>query len=836
MIGHYLSVAIRNFRRHKFLTTIKVVALCVGLACFVGAHVLIHYLDSTDRQFTNSDRIVVMRQATTRKTTGERLDLLPAVAPPLAKALKAEFPELPAVARSDDSGDIAVKVGESKSFRHILYADADFLKIFDFDFVAGGGPDALAQPKSVILTVDAAKAIFGTADVLGRSMRLGNLVDVRVTGVMRAVPAPSHLGRSLTSEPFEILASMDVGDTFSRASSGEAESELNDWSSNMFTAYVLLPADGSLTLAAFNRRLKGFGGRHVPQTQVVSADFDAIPLPDLTKSLITWRYLDGATGPSLETLLYLMGGLILFVACLDFANVATAETTGRSKEVGLRRVLGAGGGQVAAQSLTEAALLVLFSALIAFAVITFCIRLMNRPADIGMRLPGAGDIGFWLFLLAVLSAVTLAAGGYPAAVLARIRPVVALRAGRAGGSRSVRTILVTLQFAAASLLFVSVAVMYGNMKAIEAAALGRTQDPYVLIGTHLGAVGIDPDVFRSQLLADPRIKAVTYSQIPLLMGGYGGVLELSRGAGAADPILAVLKRDVGENYFQTLEIPFLAGRAPSPERAGDVGPATQAGLFTAQKAPNLVIDRATAAGLGWSDPAKAVGETLYMHVPVIPGLNPQARLIPAEVIGVIENAPFQVTAPISTDFIYYLQPMAADLPIVRIDKSDVKGALTHIDDLWNRLAPNSPMRRSFMDEQLARALSLYETISKAFIALALFAIFIAAMGLIGMASYVVGRRVKEIGIRKTLGATTTQVLARLLWEFSRPVLVANLIAWPIAYVAMQSYLSLFSMRQSLTFLPFLVTLLATLALTWAAVLSQAWRAARVKPAKVLRYE
>jgi len=371
-------------------------------------------------------------------------------------------------------------------------------------------------------------------------------------------------------------------------------------------------------------------------------------------------------------------------------------------------------------------------------------------------------------------------------------------------------------------------VMYGNMKAIETSTLGRTADPYVLIQTSLTGAGIDPAVFRNELLSDPDIKAVTASQIPILTS-IGGTATISRSMAPGAPVVTVLRRPVGESYFSTLEIPFLAGRAPSTDRGGDIGPPTSRQLSSAATGPNLVIDRSTAEALGWRDAAAAVGQVIYLHVG-------GGRAIPADIIGVTENIPFQVSAPISSSYIYYLQPQAASLPIVRIAPGHVREAVAHIDAVWNRLAPDIPMRRSFMDEQLARALALDETIGTAFMALALFAVFIASMGLIGMASYVVGRRRREIGVRKTLGATTTQVLARLIWEFSRPVLIANIAVWPIAYLGMEAYLSLFSMHGELTPLPFLLTLAATLAVTWAAVGMQAFRAARVKPAKVLRYE
>ena len=833
MIGHYLTVALRNFARRKVSTGIKIVALAMGLTCFLSAYVVSDYFAGADTQFTKSDRIAVIDQRVIWPNATVTFPFFVTSSGPVAKYLKADVPELAAVARRFNMRELAVRAGENKSYRVVQAADPSFLAIFDLPFVSGDPARALSSPGSAVVTEDAARAIFGTTRVMGRHLTLQNKEDVTITGVISEIAPPSHLGRSTASTPFDILVPMDVADdiTASRLS-GRRLSDIEDWLSNPFITYALLPADGSLTLDGLNKRLQDFGERHISKT-VGGGKFRAIPVSDFMLSFVNTAGLGGLFGLSLTTLLYLFGGLILIVACLDFVNLATAEATARAKEIGMRKTVGASRRQVLAQGLFEAGLLTLSALVLALAVTAGIIALLNQPADLGFRFPWLEGAGFWIFLAGLLGIVILAAGGYPALVLARIRPVFALRSGAVrAGPKVLRTILVGAQFAVASFLLISVALVYAQMSALRSASMSHFDDPYVLVSTPLSTAGVDPKTFRTELLADPAIKAVTGVERPL-WAYYSSLLDVTKTPDAASKRLTTQRLSVSYDYFSTMGIKIVAGRTLKPSDIVDV---SDEALAEGKLARNVVVDRAVAAGFGWRDPGQAIGKKIFLQVGGNGDNGDKALALPATIVGVSENAPFQVSRSGSSSYVYYFQPETASLPVIRIDKTRVAQALAHIDAVWNRLAPAVPLKRNFADEQFEQAVSFYTVISHTVLGLAIFSVIIATMGLIGIATHIVGRRTHEIGVRKTLGASTPGILRLLLWDFSKPVLVANLIAWPIAYLVAEAYLDRFVARVSVTPVPFIASLCLTVAIAWIAVGGQAIRAARTKPASVLRYE
>jgi hypothetical protein len=313
MIGHYLLTAVRNIRRHRTNAALKFLALTFGLTCFLSAYVVSDYFANTDRQFANSDRIAVVRQKIIWPYSNIAFPFFVATAAPVAKYLKAEVSELPAVARRMSLGEIAVRTSAHKSYRQVQAVDADFLKIFGLPFVAGDAVDALASPKSAVISEEAANAIFGTKEVLGRRLTLQNQTDVTITGVTAAIKGPSHLSRTIASRPFDLLVSMDVGDALfptvmGRPGSTTPWSELEDWTSNTFTTYALLPEGGTLSIRDLNARLQGFGARHIP-ISAGGGEFDAIPVSDYMLSRTDTLTLEDAFGLPLTTILYILGAL-----------------------------------------------------------------------------------------------------------------------------------------------------------------------------------------------------------------------------------------------------------------------------------------------------------------------------------------------------------------------------------------------------------------------------------------------------------------------------------------------------------------------------------------------
>jgi putative ABC transport system permease protein len=306
----------------------------------------------------------------------------------------------------------------------------------------------------------------------------------------------------------------------------------------------------------------------------------------------------------------------------------------------------------------------------------------------------------------------------------------------------------------------------------------------------------------------------------------GPPLPVSRTPGEDGAQALIHHRDVTHDYFAVLDTPLLAGRVFARDRADDVKPGPGDASAPATP-PAVVLDRRAAAQLGWSNPADAVGEIVY-------SLNLGRR--PAQIVGVVESEPLTLRSNASDAFIYTLSPLTALVTLVRIDNAEMRGALAHIDEVWRRTAPNTRLARPFLDEEFAAAYSTFTTAHGVVAGLAAFAIAIAAIGLLGMAGFMTARRTREIGLRKTQGATTRSILGMLVWDFSKPVLVANVVVWPLAFIAAREYLAMFVERMPLTPLPFVLTLAATLLVAWLAVAAYVLGAARLNPAVALRHE
>ncbi len=554
MIGHYIAVAFRNFRRHKLNTGIKIVALAMGLTCFISAHLVREFVEGADGQFANSDRTFVIEQAVKRPDRAAVGPFEPFAAAPVAKYLKADFPELEAVARARVYDDTPIKAGENKSYRQVLMVDPAFLRIFNLPFLAGDPEKALETPHSAVLSADAATAIFGTTDVIGRTIRLFSNADVTVTGIVKQFPRPSHITTMYRNSTLDMLVSMDTQDAFGRNMIGSARDDAPEvWGYGAFyITYAVLPADGSLTKADFEHRLASFGARHIPADQG-TGQFKAIPVAKVLTALIDSMMLNGGLGIPFTTVLELFGALVLAVACLDFINLATAETFARAKEIGMRKVMGASRLEVAAQTLFEVALLAVIAFGLSFALgVPF--GAFIRPDSTVVTSTLVLGVGFWGFVVVSVIVACILAGGYPALVTARVRPVVALRSAvNKSGSKLFRAVLVGAQFCAASLLLIMVVVMVRQTQEVKQVAINRLPDPYVFIPISTYDAKIDGKTFRDQLLQSPYIKGATgYQTWPFNLMSFSSSLSRTRDKAGAG--LSVQQRFVGDDFFHTMDI------------------------------------------------------------------------------------------------------------------------------------------------------------------------------------------------------------------------------------------------------------------------------------------
>ena len=825
MLWHYLLVVLRNAGRTPAATLIKLLVLSLGLTCFLLAFAVVSYWNHAEQGLMRTEGTYVL---TTESKLRGGIDsgALPRIAGNDVEKLKLAFPEFKTVARAREAGEGPAVAGNREARLYTAYADPDFLKVFDLPFITGNPENALAAPQSAIITRQAAVKLFGTTDALGKTFQYEGIVNLTVTGVIDSIPEPSHMGRSGAALlRFDVLASWDVGDRVFKALTG---SSING---NFCLAYVVLPKGDAITPASLAPRLAAFAENRIPPDQRDRVDFiiGMMPIGQLMASRLNTVLFNGTElGVSVSALLMALGTLVLIIACINYANLVTAQATRRAKEVGLRKVVGASRRQIMTQYLVEAGLLSTISLALAVAMAVLAAPIIQRAIDINISQFLLSSVDFWLFALVSVALTTCLAGAYPSFILSQARPVAALHANTPGGRRRILpSVLAGIQFATTSFLLIGFIVMYEQSQDLRRTGLGTNTNPLIIVSNTQTLTGVDSKEFEDRLQRLPLVTAVAgMRESPWTGPGQNGsaptmTLQVKRGESSS--LLTTVFNGVDYDFFSTMNIQLAAGRLFDPNRQD-----TAFGNQDLNTPGAIIVDEAFVQQAGFLSAPAAVGQLIYR--PVGPSVQP------LRIIGVVRNRPLYFAGDWKSNAnIYYLSNQL-DHIVIRLDASNISAALAEVHGVWSALAPGHVFQYDFEDQLFAQGYSLFGWLAQALGVLALLATLIAAIGLIGMAGHMTGRRLHEIGVRKALGASTAQIIAMLLKDFARPIVLANLLAWPLAYITAKAYLSVFLHRMTLTPLPFLLSLAITLLIAWASVGLQSWRAARVKPAKVLRYE
>jgi putative ABC transport system permease protein len=828
MLKHYFFTALRNFWQFRLTTAVNVVGLALGLVCFIATYLFLDSLLKSDLHYANARRIYVITQDLWIGRAARIIPALPTSAAGTARYLKADFPALETVARALSLGPLAVAADDHKLTPFIAGVDPEFLQIFALPFIRGNPHQALEAAHSIVVSASMAQRLFGTADVVGRHLTLQNNVDVTVTGVFSALRQPSHLGDTERAMlqfdglvPMALVKSLEKVTMFGTP----ADPDMDLWGADTYFTYAMLPADGSLTPAEFIAGLKSFGEKHIPKHDVI-ANFGAVPVSRI--ALSSMEGLFGGGRASITRGVFLLDALVLVIACLNYANLALAIASTRAREIGMRKVMGAGSLHLIGQYALEALMLSALALLLVLIGVALAITPLNHAMGMSLRLQSLLDPSLWLLVVLLLIGVCIIGGAFPAVALSRVRPMHALRAGAIiAGPRFVPTLLVGVQFAAASFLLVITLLTLDQNRFLQRQAAGLDRDPYVAITNDTQALRIDLDTLRKELLSSASIKSVTAALTPPWQSGGVHIPLLRIDAPASTPITTIMD-PVSHDFFSTVGIGLLAGRSFDRQHddESNIGE-----VYHGPRTANVIVDRALARELGWPNPDDAVGKVIAAL-----SWSDSASLHELRIIGVVENGYPRLIGPNAGSNLYVLSATEALAPIIRIERRDIKGAIAQIEAVWERLARGAPLKLQFADELFSEQYRNFLDISRILAGVAGFALVISSMGLFGMAIHVTSRRRREIGIRKTLGASAPRLVFMLLRDFAKPVIIANLLVWPLAFLAGQIYLNLFVARVPLTPWPFLAALVLTVVIAWLTVSGQALRAAVVKPGRVLHLD
>jgi len=821
MIRHYLASALANIARAPFTTAANLLTLALGLACFIAAFGIATYWHSADSYHERAERIFVVGQSNSPK--GQEPNPLTAMSSAtMAKYLKQDFPEIQYIARATQTADVAVASGDAKLLLNQGTIDPEFLSIFDFDFIAGDPHTALLASDGLLLTESAAERLFGRAPAVGQRVRINGSQDLTVTGVIRVVQQPSFMGDGSDAVyRFDMLRSWAGNKSTADLDTRE------DWIT--ITPFTFVALSPNASVDAFNARLPTLLDRHLSQQAKDMAEtiVHGFPVAELTTFDLDRRlFANSGLNTSAVAILLGLAALILAVACANYANLATAQATARIKEIGMRRVLGAGALRVMVQTWLEAIVLTAIAAAIAILTLALAAPVIKSSTSIDvLYFFASGWTGF-----AIVSGLTLFlaffAGAYPALILSRIRPAAALRSGKSrSGSRFVAHILVAIQFASASFLMIMVTVTQLQRSHVEDTVLGSKESPVVVLNDLVRA-GIDYETLANQLAGKPGIEAVSVADLPPWSPGFNGILL----APSADPNTAssmVMIKTIGHDYFDVFSLKLLAGRVFN--RDTETAPAFLLGPGTAK----IVIDGSLSDAFGFATPQAAIGKTVFVPASMMGGAAK-----PAVIIGVTDAEAIGLEANPVKGIAYQFALRAyqgEQRPVVRLSRRDVAAGIASITSAFDDIAPSIAPEIRFYDQQFELSYRQYGRMAQIFIALASAAFIIASIGLLGIAIHVAAGRRHEIAVRKTLGSSVLGVIRLLLTDFSIPVLAGNLLAWPLGYLAAQTYLSAFADRIGLTPSPFVISMLITVAIAWAAVIGVVLKAASVPPAEVLRH-
>jgi len=828
MFRNYLTVALRNIVRHKLYSFINICGLAIGLACVIFVILFIRGELSYDKWIPDTQNLYRIEVAV---YVPGRDPLAMAVVPfAMPAAMHDEIPEVTGMTRFNPER-MSMMVGDRLFSEQVTAVDPDFFKVIKLPLVHGDPDHVFQDPQSLVLSESAARKYFGTTDAVGKIITttancesidtacLGRMVSLKVTGVMRDIPYNSQLDGDV------FLPNTSIVDRNSKAA------KLN-WHSENGSGYVRLApgADPQAVIGKMapilDRAVTGeitASGNPLKGSQAYTVHLTRFA--DVHLNSERWRFNNKPPGS--WTTVYgvgVVGILILFVACFNFMNLATARALLRAREIALRKTHGANRGQLIVQFLGEAVLMALLSLILALAIVEILQPAFAQFLQHPVALSYAGDWPLLLIVVGITIAAGLVSGSYPALVLSAFRPALVLRAGNTGqaGSGRLRNALVVLQFAVSIGLGIAAAVVFTQISFARNIDLGFRKDN-VLVVSGAGLLTIEGrEGFVQQLRSNADVLDV--AMINILP--FDGSQMTSQVQLAGHPeYIQLNERVIGTNAIQLLGMKLIAGRLLSDRRAQDqVDESNEGESARTNDGHNVLIDQDAAARLGLA-PQQAVGKTIIFQG--------KSHL---NIAGVLADAKFGGAREPTKPSIYLYDPKFAAAAMIRIRPDALPQTLSFIDRAWHGFAPTKAMQRYFLDDNFGKLYQADERQGKMFAVFVLVAIFIACLGLFGLAGFTVSRRTREIGIRKVFGARTRDLTLLLLWQFSVPVLIANAIAWPVAWYYLHDWLQSFAYRIPLSPLYFMSSGLAALVIAWATVFAHALRVARANPINALRYE
>jgi putative ABC transport system permease protein len=808
MIRNYLKIAVRNLLRYRFISFINLFGLTVGLTCCMLITTYILNELSYDKYNRNADNIYRVTRSF-NNSEGVVSLTLSTVAPPFGYYLPTDFPEIKKMTRLLDNGATPTKYQE-KIFNEkgVFFADENLFDVFTVKVLKGSPKTALYDPFSVMLTEETAKKYFGDEDPMNKTIRVNSQFDVKVTGIYKAFPANAHMHPSMLVSFNTLKDSAVYGE----------ENLRRNWGNNSFFTYLLMPA--SFSPQKMISQFPAFVDRRMSGEEYVgqkASKFTKLGLQKLT-DIHLYSHTDYEAEPNGDiSRVYIFSAIALFIlliACINYMNLSTARSALRAKEIGIRKVVGARKKELIGQFLGESILIcwaaILIAGLLTFLTLPWLNKLSGQELSFSLLMQPKIIIP----LLITPFVVGIISGIYPALFMSSFQPVKTLKGlFKVGGSSiSFRKVLVVAQFSISIILIITTVIVFQQLNYIQKKSLGFDKETVVTMA-YSNEVAREYESFRNELLQNSAFKNMTRSsRIPT-----GRLLD-NMGANTLNgdslqPVTTDIKFVSSDHDFvSTFGIPMMSGRYFSRDFGTDTA--------------SFVINESSVKALGWTK-ENAIGKSFKYG-------NQKGHII-----GVITDFHFESMHQAIVPMVFIMTP--ASRPYynnlsIKIVGNDISNSVSYLEKTWKKIFPETPVDYTFLDENFDRLYQSEQRQATIFTVFACIAIFIACLGLFGLSAFAISQRIKEIGVRKVLGANVQGIVALLSKDFLKLVGIAAVMAFPVAWFAMNNWLKDFAYRVNIQWWVFVVAGILAAMIAFVTVSFQAIKAAVSNPVKSLRTE
>ncbi len=795
MLKNYLKIALRNIFKNKIYSFINIIGLAVGLAGFILISILIKNELSYENFQKKGDRIYRVVEIQNQEGIGH---LKVAVTMgPLSPALKNYFPEIENTTRLKPAPSVFCKIGSEGYYEDGLsFAEPSVFDIFTIPFIEGDPKTALNSPQSLVISQSTAKKYFKNEDPIGKTISFHSVFGVfnlTVTGVIKDYPKNSHIFFDMLA-PYKLLEN--------------SLSWLKSWNTNSLATYVLLKK--GVNVKKIENKLPEFIESNIPDKKKSDLQMYLQPLNDIhlySENIIYQTYFHNEGSASSVYIFSVIALFILLIACINFMNLATARSTKRIKEIGMRKVLGSSRKKLISQFIGEAVFISFIAFFLSILIVEITLPLFKSIFTDRIINNYTGSMAFLLELVGITLLVGILSGSYPAIFLSKFQPAQSVRGSiplKAKGS-FLRKILVVFQFSIAVALMICTGIVYNQMNFIMHKNLGFNKEHVVYLPIRSKDTRAKINLLKTELSKSSQIVSVAAGSG--LSGASGSEGSVTVAGSNGQKKLMMRFSYVDFDYIKTMQMKIVKGRNFSP-------------LYPTDSVSSVIINEAAVKKFGWKNP---IGKQ-FEGDPV------------KKVIGVVKDFNFFSLHSAIGPLIMSVEPNQFYYLLVRIKPGNIPGTIDFINRTWKSIVPGRPFDYSFLEKHFDDIYKNEQQTEQLFGFFSFLAIFIACLGLFGLASYTVEQRTKEIGVRKVLGASVSGIVLLLSKDFLKLVIAAAVIAIPVSYYIMSNWLQDFAYKTKISPVIFIIVGLTVFAIALATISFQAIKAATSNPIKSLRYE